>query len=72
MFVPTYCVMHRIMDAQLTKTSDTRLPSEFVDWLRKPIARFLRIEAAGGAVLLLFTVAALLLESRSFVRERLP
>jgi NhaA family Na+:H+ antiporter len=41
----------------------TRLPKEFVDRLTKPFARFLRIEAAGGAVLLLFTVAALVLSN---------
>jgi NhaA family Na+:H+ antiporter len=34
-----------------------------VDGLTKPFARFLRIEAAGGAVLLLFTVAALVLSN---------
>jgi NhaA family Na+:H+ antiporter len=41
----------------------TRLPKEFVDRLTKPFARFLRIESAGGAVLLLFTVAALVLSN---------
>jgi Na+:H+ antiporter, NhaA family len=40
-----------------------RLPRELVDGLTKPFARFLRIEAAGGAVLLLFTVAALVLSN---------
>jgi len=40
-----------------------RLPKELVDRLTKPFARFLRIEAAGGAVLLLFTVAALVLSN---------
>jgi Na+/H+ antiporter 1 len=58
-----------MMDSQLAKTSDTRLPSEFVDWLRKPIARFLRIEAAGGAVLLLFTVAALVLSNSAWAHQ---
>lgn len=41
----------------------TRLPKELVDRLTKPFARFLRIEAAGGAILLLFTVAALVLSN---------
>lgn len=41
----------------------SRLPREFVDRLTKPFARFLGIEAAAGAVLLLFTVAALLLSN---------
>lgn len=40
-----------------------RLPREFVDRLTKPFARFLRIEAAGGAVLLISTVAALVLSN---------
>jgi len=40
-----------------------RLPKEFVDRLTKPVAQFLRIEAAGGVVLLLFTVAALVLSN---------
>ena len=42
-------------------TELARLPREVVDRIRRPFARFLRIEAAGGAVLLLFTVAALVL-----------
>ncbi|MFC6672106.1 hypothetical protein [Marinobacterium aestuariivivens] len=41
----------------------TRLPSAYVDRLTKPFARFLHIEAAGGAVLLLFTAAALILSN---------
>ena len=44
-------------------TEITHLPEEFVDWLTKPFTRFLRIEAAGGAVLLSFTVAALVLSN---------
>ena len=38
-----------------------RLPAELVDRLTKPFAWFLRIEALGGGVLLLSTVAALVL-----------
>jgi len=37
----------------------TRLPKQLIDLLTEPFARFLRIEAAAGFVLLLFTVAAL-------------
>jgi len=40
-----------------------RLPAGFVDRLTKPFSRFLRIEAAAGLVLLLFTVAALVLSN---------
>ncbi|MGD8619905.1 MAG: Na+/H+ antiporter NhaA [Gammaproteobacteria bacterium] len=41
----------------------TRLPKEFVDRLTKPFARFLSIEAGGGAILLLFTVTAFVLSN---------
>jgi NhaA family Na+:H+ antiporter len=44
-------------------TKTTRLPKEYVDRLKEPFAWFLRIEAAGGAVLLLFTFAALVLSN---------
>ncbi len=37
----------------------TRLPKKFVDRLAKPFARFLRIEATGGGILLLATIVAL-------------
>src|ERR671911_2862112 len=40
-----------------------RLPDELVDWLAKPFASFLRIEAAGGAILLVVTIAALALSN---------
>jgi Na+:H+ antiporter, NhaA family len=40
-----------------------RLPRELVDRFQRPFTRFLRIEAAGGAVLLLFTVVALALSN---------
>ncbi|MBM9511908.1 Na+/H+ antiporter NhaA [Desulfogranum marinum] len=42
-------------------TPNTRLPKEFVDRLTRPFTRFLRIEAAVGALLLLFTIAALVM-----------
>ncbi len=41
----------------------TRLPKELIDRLTKPFARFLRIESASGAILLLCTVAALVLSN---------
>ena len=41
----------------------TGLPKEAVDHLTYPIARFLQIESAGGAVLLLFTIAAIVLSN---------
>jgi NhaA family Na+:H+ antiporter len=40
-----------------------RLPEEIVNRLTSPFARFLRFEAAAGAVLLLFTVGALVLSN---------
>jgi NhaA family Na+:H+ antiporter len=41
----------------------SRLPKGFVDRLTKPFAQFLRIEAAAGSILLLFTVIALALSN---------
>lgn len=41
----------------------SHLPKEFGDRLTQPFAWFLRIEAAGSAILLLFTVAALALSN---------
>jgi NhaA family Na+:H+ antiporter len=46
----------------------SRLPREVVDRLTKPFARFLLIETAGGVVLLLFTVAALVLSNSQWAR----
>jgi len=40
-----------------------QLPTEFGDKLTRPFARFLRIEVAGGAILLLFTLVALALSN---------
>jgi Na+:H+ antiporter, NhaA family len=48
----------RQVDAELA-----RPPGELVDRLTKPFGWFFRIEAAGGAVLLSFTVAALVLSN---------
>ena len=41
----------------------SQLPREFVNRLTKLFVRFLRVEAAGSAILLLFTVAALVLSN---------
>lgn len=41
----------------------SRLPKEIIDRLKEPFARFLQLEAAGGAILLMFTVAALVLSN---------
>ena len=40
-----------------------RLPTVFVDRLTRPFTQFLRIEAASGVLLLIFTVAALVLSN---------
>lgn len=44
-------------------TALDRLPREYVDWLTKPFGRFLRIEAAAGAFLLLCAAAALVVSN---------
>jgi len=46
-----------------------RLPTGLVDRLTKPFAQFLRIEAAAGSVLLLFTLAALVLSNSPWAHE---
>jgi NhaA family Na+:H+ antiporter len=46
-----------------------RLPGEAVDWLTKPFASFLRIEAAGGAILLALTIAALVLSNSPWAHQ---
>lgn len=40
-----------------------RLPKEYVDRLTNPFLRFLHIESAGAAILLLFTIAAIVLSN---------
>ena len=47
----------------------TLLPKEHIDWLTRPVLRFLHIEAAAGVLLLLSTLAALAL-ANSFWAER--
>lgn len=48
---------------QRNGAESTRLPKEFLDRLTKPFTRFLALEAATGAVLLLFTAGALFLSN---------
>ncbi|RDV28940.1 Na+/H+ antiporter NhaA [Alteromonas aestuariivivens] len=43
-----------------------QLPQSPIDWLSQPLARFLKIEAAAGLVLLFFTLLALYLANSSF------
>jgi len=50
-------------NGQQSQTDISRLPKELIDWLTKPVTRVLRIEAAAGAVLLLFTLIALFLSN---------
>jgi NhaA family Na+:H+ antiporter len=45
----------------MTARNSTDLPHEIADWLTKPLARFLKIEAAAGGLLLLAVLIALLL-----------
>lgn len=49
--------------ARRADTRLDRLPGELVDWLANPFASFLRIEAAGSAILLVVTIAALVLSN---------
>jgi len=48
---------------QQAKVEPPQLPPELLDWLTRPVTRFLRIQAAAGGVLLLFTIAALVLSN---------
>ena len=47
----------------------TRLPTGLIDRLTRPFAYFLRIEAAAGSVLLLFTLAALILSNSPYSHQ---
>ncbi|WP_428775296.1 Na+/H+ antiporter NhaA [Vibrio sp.] len=47
----------------------TQLPKEYVDWITQPITRFLKVEAAAGAVLLIATVIALTLANSPWADE---
>ncbi|WP_298826575.1 Na+/H+ antiporter NhaA [uncultured Piscinibacter sp.] len=50
-------------------TGTTQLPKELVDRLTRRVTRFFRIEAAGGVVLLLLTVAALLISNSPWAHQ---
>jgi len=54
---------------QRGNAESTRLPRELLDRFTKPFARFLAIEAATGAILLLFTFAALALSNSPWARS---
>ncbi|MDF3822504.1 Na+/H+ antiporter NhaA [Leptospira sp. 96542] len=50
-------------DPQSEPLTSVQLPRGLIDLVAPPFVRFLHIEAAGGAVLLLFTIAALVLSN---------
>jgi len=50
-------------DPRHDPAASVRLPRAFIDRIAPPFVRFLHIEAAGGAVLLVFTIAALILSN---------
>jgi NhaA family Na+:H+ antiporter len=54
---------------QRGKAESTRLPTEFLDRFTTPFTRFLAIEAAAGAILLLSTLAALVLSNSAWARS---
>jgi NhaA family Na+:H+ antiporter len=43
----------------------TQLPKEHIDWVVQPVARFFKVEAAAGVVLLLSTLFALFMANSS-------
>lgn len=52
-----------MIKGQQAHPDNIRLPKEIVDRLKNPFVRFLHIESAGGVVLLLFTIIALVLSN---------
>ncbi|MEX2524400.1 MAG: Na+/H+ antiporter NhaA [Gammaproteobacteria bacterium] len=48
--------------------NESQLPKEYIDRLTRPLGRFLEIEVAGGAVLLLFTIIAIGLSNTPLAR----
>src|SRR5262245_36473511 len=54
------------MQMARSRTDRLDLPAEPIDQLTAPIERFLHVEAAGGIVLLLCTVAALVIANSPF------
>ncbi|HAS8326711.1 TPA: sodium:proton antiporter, partial [Vibrio vulnificus] len=47
----------------------TRLPIEYIDWLSRPIYRFIHIESAAGIVLFISTLLAVLLANSHLSEE---
>lgn len=56
-------------DPQTEPLSSVQLPRGLIDRVAPPFVRFLHIEAAGGAILLLFTIAALVLTNSPWARS---
>lgn len=50
---------------QIEQTQYNELPKKHIDWLVKPITRFIQIETASGGILLLATLIALLFANSS-------
>jgi NhaA family Na+:H+ antiporter len=59
--------MGRAHDNQLPTSEFSGLPDEFADRWTRPLARYLRIEALGGAVLLLAVTVAVFLANSAWV-----
>jgi Na+:H+ antiporter, NhaA family len=57
-----------VTEDRQASAAEARLPRELIDRLTRPFARFLRVEAGGGAVLLLFAIAALALSNSPWAR----
>ncbi len=57
------------MSENLRNGEGARLPAGLIDRLTRPFAHFLRIEAAAGSVLLLFTIAALVLTNSPWTHQ---
>lgn len=56
-------------EEQHARSENTQLPKEMADWVTKPFIRFFHIEAAGGAALLLFTLAAVVLANSPWAEQ---
>lgn len=52
-----------MIDRPFGASASVKLPHGLIDRITPPFVKFLCIEATGGAVLLLFTIAALILSN---------
>ncbi len=59
------------MSRRRHRVTPVRLPKVFMDRVTPPFARFVRIETAGGGVLVLFTLAALILSNSPWAESYL-